>query len=391
MAVEFAVRPDPDDVLATAGPVTVPAAAYRDPARYAEEVGGLLTHSWVVAAHASAVRADRLVVWDGFGQTVVVCRDGDGHVTAFANVCQHRGARLAEDGDPYAGGQVVCPWHGFTYDRSGRVTAVPRRASFDRGLVDGLRAPAVAAVEYAGLVWINLAGDDAEPFEHWVGPLGDELAAYGMDDWYLVGERRWPVAANWKSVVEGFSEDYHARVVHDDTIPSGLVYDGTQIRLLGRHTMMVTPLGSVDYDALAAPIDHRRHAYCHYSAFPATVLSCFPTHAQVMSMVPLAVDRTELRVQVVARPQAPGGVDQARYEQRMATGVDHFAAIAAEDLSVLDRLATTASAAAYRRNVYSRLEARISRFHQAIDDVLGPYGDPREVDPQQERKAPHVD
>lgn len=373
MPVRFLARPDPDDVLDAAGPRETPAALYRDPVRYAEEVNGLLCRSWVVAAHASAVRSDRLAVWDGFGQTVVVCRDERGRLSAFANVCQHRGARLAEDGAPCPGGQVVCPWHGFTYDRAGRVTGVPRRSTFDRSLVHGLAAPGVAVAELAGLVWINLAGDAAEPFDEWLGDLAGELGAYGMDDWYLVGQRRWPVTANWKAVVEGFSEDYHARIVHDHTIPSGLVYDGTQIRLLGRHTMMVTPLGSVDYDALPAPVDHRRHAYCHYSAFPATVLSCFPTHAQVMSMVPLAVDRTELRVHVVADRHAPDGVDQDRYERRLATGVDHFAAIAGEDLAVLDRLATTAAAAGYRRNVYSRLEARIRRFHQAVDDVLGPY------------------
>ncbi len=391
MPVEFLVQPDSEAALDEAGPREVPAGAYRDPARYAAEVDGLLGRSWVVAAHSSAVRPDRLAVWDGFGQTVVVCRDDDGRLTAFANVCQHRGARLAEDGAPCPGGQVVCPWHGFTYDRAGQLVAVPRRASFDRQLVDDLRAPTVAVAEFAGLVWINLAGDAAEPFGDWIGDLAGELGDYGMDAWCLVGERRWPVAANWKAVIEGFSEDYHARVVHDETIPSGLMYDGTQIRLLGRHSMMVTPLASVDYDALVPPVDHRRHAYCHYSAFPATIFSCFPTHAQVMSMVPLAVDRTELRVQVVARPEAPVGTDQARYDRRMASGVDHFAAIAAEDLSVLDRLATTASATGYRRNVYSRLEARISRFHRAVDDVLGPYDLGPSGPASNGGKAPHAD
>jgi choline monooxygenase len=172
-------------------------------------------------------------------------------------------------------------------------------------------------------------------------------------------------------VVEGFSEDYHARLVHDGTIPSGLDYAGTQITLFDANSMMVTPLSATDYTQLEPPVDHRRHAYCHYSVFPTSIFSCFPTHAQVMSMVPVGVDRTELRAMIIANRSAPAGMAQDRYEGRMATGVDHFAAIASEDVAILNRLAATRASLGYHRNIFGSLEARISRFHQTIARLLG--------------------
>ena len=372
MDVQFLSGLRPSGLQGDVGPTVVPAQAYRDPVRYEKEVRQVLSATWILAGHGSAVSRPRdLLLWEGFDQSVVVCRDSDGELRAFHNVCQHRGLRLVEASGSCPEGHLVCPWHGFTYDLSGRVTGIPRRSTFHDDDVTGLRAPEVAVAEFAGLVWINLAGNAAGPLGAALGELAEEFVAYGMDSWYLVGERSWTIDANWKAVVEGFSEDYHARRLHDETIPSGLDYARTQITLFERNSMMVTPLAATDYSKLTAPVDHRKHAYCHYSVFPISIFSCFPTHAQIMSMVPLTVDRSELRVMITARPDAPPGLEQERYERRMATGVEHFAAIASEDMGVLNQLARTRSSLGYRRNIYGSLEARISRFHKVLEQYLG--------------------
>jgi choline monooxygenase len=371
MEVQFLSERRPNGLDGDVGPTSVDAEAYRDPLRYDEEVRHVLASSWILAGHGSAVAQPHdVLVWEGFGQSVVVGRDTDGGLAAFHNVCQHRGLRLCESSGSCPGGQLVCPWHGFTYDLGGRVSGVPRRSTFDSDLVTGLRAPPVAVAEFAGLVWINMAGAGAEGLDVALGELADEFTAYDMASWYLVGERSWPIAANWKAVVEGFSEDYHARLVHDGTIPSGLDYARTRITLFEQNSMMVTPLSATDYAPLPQPVDHRRHAYCHYSVFPNSIFSCFPTHAQVMSMVPMGVDATELRVMIIANRLAPAGVAQDKYERRMATGVDHFAAIASEDVALLSRLAATRTSLGYRQNIFGSLEARLSRFHQVIGRCL---------------------
>jgi choline monooxygenase len=372
MDVQFLSGLRPNGLDGGVGPTSVSAEAYRDPDRYEREIRHVLSASWILAGHGSAVASPNdILLWEGFGQSVVIAREAEGGLAAFHNVCQHRGARLVEASGACPEGQIVCPWHGFTYDLDGTVRSIPRRASFAHDHVAGLRAPTVAVNEFAGLIWINLAGDPPESLGASLAELAGEFAAYGMDGWYLVGQRSWPIAANWKAVVEGFSEDYHARLVHDGTIPSGLDYAGTQITLFDANSMMVTPLSATDYTQLEPPVDHRRHAYCHYSVFPTSIFSCFPTHAQVMSMVPVGVDRTELRAMIIANRSAPAGMAQDRYEGRMATGVDHFAAIASEDVAILNRLAATRASLGYHRNIFGSLEARISRFHQTIARLLG--------------------
>jgi phenylpropionate dioxygenase-like ring-hydroxylating dioxygenase large terminal subunit len=295
-------------------------------------------------------------VWEGFGQSVVIARGDLGELTAFHNVCQHRGARIVPS--PGHACELVCPWHGFVYDLTGRVTTIPRRALFDPALVAGLAAPAVAVAERDGFVWINLDAG-ARPLDGELGSLGAELAGYGMGAWQLVGAAAWPIAVNWKAVVDAFSEDYHADETHAATIHGGLRFDETTWTLFPPHSMMVTPIRG-----MAVTADHRRTAYCHYTAFPTTVASCFPQHAQVMSIVPDDVDHTELRVWVVAER------GDERFDARMDAGFDHFASIAAEDVAVLEEVGATRRSIAHRRNILGRAEQRVELFQRVLDERL---------------------
>lgn len=81
-------------------------------------------------------------------------------MSAFHNVCQHRGARLVDGTGNCRTGRFRCPWHGFVYDLQGAVGAVPLRESFDPVELEGLRAPAVRVVEWGGWIWMMLSDDE---------------------------------------------------------------------------------------------------------------------------------------------------------------------------------------------------------------------------------------
>ncbi len=90
-----------------------------------------------------------------------------------------------------------------------------------------------------------------------------------------------------------------------------------------------------------------------------------------MSIVPVDVDRTELRVWVVGVPGEPAGTEAARrFDARMDAGFVHFCAIAAEDVAVLEEVGATRRSIAHRRNVLGRAEQRVALFHHVVDELL---------------------
>src|SRR5260370_39214393 len=83
---------------------------------------------------------------------VVVARDAAGAIHVFENRCAHRGAELCR---PQGGKatELICPYHQWTYDLAGNLTAVP----FRRGLQNQGGMPKDFRLEEHGLKQLTVA------------------------------------------------------------------------------------------------------------------------------------------------------------------------------------------------------------------------------------------
>ena len=280
--------------LPDVGPSTLDADAYRDPSRYELERTIVLRQSWLVAGRSEEIlEPGDWLQYEGHGETVVVCRQDDDGVAAFHNVCQHRGARICDQERGSGDRRFACPWHGWVYDRTGDLVGVPEREDFNADHLDGLRAPTVAVEEWAGWIWINLAGPDTAPgLAEWIGPdILTDLGRFRMEDMYLHDKLVFDIPSNYKAIVDGFNEVYHATELHH--VPAEFTKSArdTSFHLTGINSMMFVPrAGRIDPDA--ASIDHHQAAICHYVVFPNSVFNNNPPDIQLFQPIPLAVDCT---------------------------------------------------------------------------------------------------
>src|SRR5918911_1855805 len=108
--------------------LTLPAAAYTDPAVFAWEAEQFFARSWVCAGRAADLPrpGDQAAVAVG-GETVLLVRDEQGTLRGFFNVCRHRGHELLERGERSARRAIVCPYHPWRYRPDGRLQATPAR------------------------------------------------------------------------------------------------------------------------------------------------------------------------------------------------------------------------------------------------------------------------
>lgn len=147
-------------------------------------------------------------------------------VRVFHNVCSHRGMRLVDaERRVRGGGNVVCPYHCWTYAPTGELLKTPHIGGFGTHACEGFdRAEhglkEVRSHAWNRIVFVNLDGA-ADPFEVDAAPLVGRWRA-------LAGERAEaelsaPVAhagatieldCNWKLVIENYLESYHLPFVH---------------------------------------------------------------------------------------------------------------------------------------------------------------------------------
>jgi choline monooxygenase len=352
-------------------PSLLSAEHYRDPAQYEREIAHIFPNCWLPIAPAADLAAARdYVMWQRFGQSVVVTRLDDGSVSAWHNVCQHRGARLVDSSGSCPTGSFKCPWHGFAYDLDGQVVHVPLREEFDEQELRGLRTPRVNVREWNGFIWIALA-ETAPTLEEYLGELGDELSGYGLASWTAPYRGEWRIEANYKTVMDAFNETWHVPFTHKNTVRGGLLWRDTAIKIMKPHSMMAIPVRK-EYDEVDAVVedDHRKTMLCHYLSFPNTIFNCFPDHVQVFTAWPAGPRSTALTASGFVAPPAEG-VDPERYRRRADRDWEHFCSVVQEDVDVLEAAGEIYDSLGFNRQMFNAAEGRLTAYHAAINELAG--------------------
>ena len=166
----------------------------------------MLTNQWYVAGEVAAVTTAPVMV-RLLGQDLVVFRDATGKLACLSDICIHRGAALSRGRT--VDGCVECPYHGWRYDRDGRVTKIP--AEPDAKIPARARIDAYPTVEKYGWIWVFL-GDEPE---HSRAPIPDMPEYDDPEIRWVRGEWNWRV--NYHRAVENGLDFAHAPFVHGST------------------------------------------------------------------------------------------------------------------------------------------------------------------------------
>ncbi len=151
----------------------LPAGRYTDPDFFALERRALWQRTWLYAGRGDQLpEPGSFFVWRHGSAPVLVIRGDDGEIRAFYNTCRHRGAPVVRTAEGCAGKVLVCGYHGWTYDREGRL----------RRVTDSRDWPALEAANRRSLVplrcerfgnWVFVCEDPAaEPLDEFLDPVG---------------------------------------------------------------------------------------------------------------------------------------------------------------------------------------------------------------------------
>ena len=199
------------------GPSKMRRDPYTDPVQFELERERVLNKTWLLAGRSEQVKGPGdFLSFESHGETIVIVRQPEGHLVSFHNVCRHRGPSFVTEWQGCGATQFKCPYHGWTYDLTGKVKGVPERADFDPEHLKDLRSPQVAVDEWGGWVWVNLAGPDSAPsLQSWIGEeIMIDLGQYDMEDMVLLDVLEWDVPVSYKAIVDGFNEIYHTAELH---------------------------------------------------------------------------------------------------------------------------------------------------------------------------------
>ncbi|HTW76877.1 MAG TPA: aromatic ring-hydroxylating dioxygenase subunit alpha [Thermoplasmata archaeon] len=146
-------------------------------------------------------------------ESVLLVRDPDGGIRGFYNLCRHRGTRVVLEAEGKGAHSFICPYHAWSYGLDGNlIGALHMKGQVDFDRKDYGLHP-VRVDTWGGFVWVNLEPTGPGLRES-LGPFFARFDRFPLADLRLGGHQEYEVEANWKILVENFSECYHCAPVH---------------------------------------------------------------------------------------------------------------------------------------------------------------------------------
>jgi glycine betaine catabolism A len=296
----------------TIAPSTLPREYYTSDQIYAEEMERIFGEHWVcVGRDAQLSEPGEYLVQSVGGESVLIVRGRDHLTRAFHNVCRHRGSPLCTEASGCLSRSIVCPYHAWAYSLEGRLIGAPHMREVEG--FDAAEQPLrpVALESWNGFLFVNLAASP-EPLESLFAAFSEAVRPWGLERLRPARRIQYEVRANWKLLVENYSDCYHCRAVHPelnalsdyrngiDDVEEGLFLggymwmneEGTSLSMSGNRC------GPLLVDG------ERRNRVYYYSLFPNLLLSLGPDYVMSHILWPLAPDRTQVICEWLFDPAA---------------------------------------------------------------------------------------
>ncbi|MGZ3452114.1 MAG: aromatic ring-hydroxylating oxygenase subunit alpha [Polyangiales bacterium] len=322
----------------------LPAQAYLDPEVLTVERHAIFDRTWSCIGLAEDVELPGTWIRKP-NSRLIALRGEDLVLRAMFDVCVHRGSTLL-DGERGRIGRIECPYHGWSYDLSGRLRT--QLASFE-----GARLPAAHVTTMGPLVLVSQVQTELRPWRDL--PLLRRVHA-----------ATWETRANWKLLGENFQESHHFPRVHPHLealtpyASSGSRHDegpwleGT-MELTGE---TVSIDGSLHGRPRIGRGDERR---VHDALlFPTTFLSLQPDYLLVYRLTPLAVDATRVDFDILAHPSVSSMPDVTEFWQKTN----------AEDRAICERQQIGIASGAWSPRAYDPSEDGTHAFDRKIATAL---------------------
>ena len=290
--------------VAVSDAMTLPQRYYTDPVCFQREMEAIHFDMWLCAGRSSQIPdAGDYFLRQFANASVIITRDDQGNIRAFHNVCRHRGTMLCQQDEGKFAGRIQCQYHAWTYKLDGTLAIAPHMEKVQGFSEADYPLNAIATADWDGHIFINLSTRPI-PFQQHLAGLDKKFAPWRMAELQMVERRVYHLKANWKLIIQNYSECLHCPIVHPllqkqshymsgDNEPPQPTYLGGRMDLR-EGVQTLTMDGSTNRGSLPGlSTDAQRHVY-YYCILPNFFLNLHPDYMLTFTIWPKAADQTDI-------------------------------------------------------------------------------------------------
>jgi phenylpropionate dioxygenase-like ring-hydroxylating dioxygenase large terminal subunit len=169
----------------------------------------MIFNQWYVILESKELKKNKPLRLKRLNEHLVLWRDKNNKVCCIADRCVHRGVSLSCG--KIIDGMLECPFHGFIFDKSGKVRIIPANGK-NAPVPESIKVKSYNTYENYGLIWIWWGDEDKmteEPF--FFMELKDFSYSGLKDEW----------GVHYSRAIENQLDVVHLPFVHKTTIGRG--------------------------------------------------------------------------------------------------------------------------------------------------------------------------
>ena len=221
------------------------------------------------------------------------------------------------------------------------------------------------------VIWVTTNQEIENPLEGLENVIED-LNFFDLPDHVVrVSDMQKP-ATNWKLIIDAFSEGYHLKSLHKDSVRPFFLDDGVVFDKLGNHSRSVGARKELVQAREAEPEDWDFRAWTtpFYTLFPNTVLVFHPDWISRITVFPDGADSAIVYHDMLVPKDAD--LESPYWDKTFALINEQV--FAAEDIAVCEQIQSAARSGADTQWRLGGVETPVLWFHQAIKRAMAAAG-----------------
>jgi glycine betaine catabolism A len=358
------------------GASTLPGSYYTAHDVFQQELERIFYERWLCVGRAEQIPNPGDYFIQAVGQESLIIVGGqDGKPQGFYNVCRHRGTRICTTNSGHFPQSIQCPYHAWTYNLEGKLIGAPHMAEVEGFDKTAYPLYSVALDIWEGFLFVNLSRQP-EPFEQAFAPLWGKFGQWHISKLRSAHRIEYDVQANWKLLVENYSECYHCPLIHPALAKLSPYRSGQNDLYAGPYLGGFMDINhgadslSMNGQACGVPLGEVSGAdlnrVYYYSLFPNMLLSLHPDYVLFHTLWPQSAGRTHIICEWLFDPEA-----MARPDFDPSGAVEFWDMTNRQDWHVCELGQLGLQSRAYTPGPYSAAESLPAAFDHEVLRALG--------------------
>ena len=357
----------------------LPPAIHHSRAFLEHERDSIFTREWICVGRADEIASHGDYLTHEIAEVpLFVVRQADGSIKAFVNACAHRFSRLVSE-ERGSRKRFTCPYHAWTYDCAGTLIRAPYMQMKEGFELGQHRLRELHVEVWEGFVYVTLADEPIKTLAESLAPLRQNVVGrYEMACYRTALRETMTWNANWKNLIENFTESYHVPIAHTKTFArhekslEGYVC-GEDSDHYGYHR---AAQASDERPGAAHPDNDRldgdwRRTMVDFCVFPAHLVTLMPDYLWYITVQPSDTSRMRATWGVAFPPEVLADVPESDYESWLAAFKDYMDVANGEDKPLVEALHKGTASPLLPDGTLHPIERNIWQFTRYLARVCG--------------------